>query len=418
MLIKWAQEIAQSTSEVIGFDVIITDIDGIIIGASVKERIGKLHEQSLQVLRENRGSAVDEEEARKFKGTLPGITYPIQSMTGRVVGSMAITGKPSQVKPFALIVKKQIEILIREREMQEYAATKEGNLQTIFQEISHFQQGVTDSGMLLERAREFGFDPASWYLPVTMDLYQFARYARQIRKKYLEGTADSPELTIQRTKSHILLLLRRIFHEAGDFAVMTGNNKYAVLHNVGRDPQDREKEILGEVRERCRHLMEELSSIQLNAAIGIGSISRNLEDLSFAIEESWKAINLGKKFNQGPGVYSIRDFRLEELLVSIRPSLRNRFIQANLSPFRKHQDREDLKDTLLAWCESDFSLINAARRLHIHRNTLTYRLEKLEKICGRDLKDYRQTLELYIAFKLDQFIGPSRKEDEPESGFF
>lgn len=418
MLQKWAQEIAQSTSEVIGFDVIITDIDGVIIGASDRERIGELHEQSLQVIRDHRGSSVDEDEAREFRGTLPGITYPIQSMTGKVVGSMAITGKPDQVKPFALIVKKQIEILLREREMQEYASTREESLQNIFHDISHFTRGVTDQAMLQERAREFGFDPSSFYIPITMDLYQFARYARQVRKKYMEGPADSPEFTIQRTKSHILLLLRRTFNGAGDFTVMTGNNKYAVLHSIGKHPEEKEREISGEVDRKCWKIKEELSEMKLNAAIGIGSISRNLEELCFSIEEAWRALNLGKKFNQGPGVFNIQDFRLEELLVSIRPSLRNRFIHSTLAPFRKQHDWEDLKDTLLAWCECDFSLIRAAERLHIHRNTLTYRLDKLEKICGKDLKDYRQTLEMYLAFRLDQFVGPARKEDSLETEMF
>jgi len=412
MLTKWAAEIADSTSEVIGYDVIITDTEGIIIGASRQIRLGSLHEQSLEVIKTNRGAAVDKTAAQKFKGTLPGVTYPIQSMTGKVVGSMAITGDPIHVKPFALIVKKQIEILLRERELQEYATNREETLQAVLHDISHFIPGISDRRMLISRAKEFGFDPSSHYISIAVDLYQFARYARLTRKRCLEEKTETPELIIQKTKNEIIKIIRMAFTDHADLSVMTGNSKYLIFHSVGGNISGREHSIYKYTNYSCRQILENLEKMKLNAAIGIGSIARNLEELSCSYQESWRALQLGKKYNQGPGIYNIQNYRVEELLASLQPALRNRFIQRNVASFRQQNDWEEVRQTFLTWCENNFSLVGAARELHIHRNTLNYRLEKIKRIGNIDLKDYRETLKLYLALRLEKFISPGLHEDE------
>ena len=64
MLKKYAQEIADSTADVIGYPVFITDMDGIIIGCSDPNRgLGTLHEASLRAINMKCGYLEDEEEA-------------------------------------------------------------------------------------------------------------------------------------------------------------------------------------------------------------------------------------------------------------------------------------------------------------------------------------------------------------------
>ena len=409
MLLKYAQEIARSIAEIIGYNVIITDTEGVVIGASDTKRAGSLHEQSLDVIKTNRGASVNERDAQKYRGTLPGVTYPIHSMTGNVVGSVAITGNPADVNPFALIVKKQIEILLRERELQEYAAGKEETLKNLIHDISSYIPGVTDKRMLLARAKEFGFDPSARYIPVAIDLYQFARYARKIRDTYREDNTHGPEVLIQRTKAAILNIIRSAFPDKSDLSTMTGNNKYVVLHSAADDISQNEE--TGTYR-ACRKILEGLSAMDLNAAIGIGSAALNLFELHNSCSEAWRALQLGKKFSQGPGIFNIHEYRVEELLSTLKPEQRNRFIHRHVAPFKRYRDWPDLQQTYTCWCEHNFSLVNSAKALHIHRNTLYYRLEKIQKTGFINLKDYRETMKYYLAFKLEKFIGPGVQEEE------
>ena len=57
---------------------------------------------------------------------------------------------------------------------------------------------------------------------------------------------------------------------------------------------------------------------------------------------------------------------------------------------------------MFAWCETGFNLVHAAAALHIHRNTLVYRLNKIAKLTGRPVRDHPATLALYLACLADQ----------------
>jgi carbohydrate diacid regulator len=66
-------------------------------------------------------------------------------------------------------------------------------------------------------------------------------------------------------------------------------------------------------------------------------------------------------------------------------------------PLVTQPDWPDLRATLIAWSESGFNLVRTAQALHIHRNTLIYRLEKVERLTGRPWRDHRSSLTLYLA---------------------
>ncbi|MFF7655802.1 PucR family transcriptional regulator [Streptomyces sp. NPDC007983] len=68
---------------------------------------------------------------------------------------------------------------------------------------------------------------------------------------------------------------------------------------------------------------------------------------------------------------------------------------------RTQPDWPVLRETVVAWCENGFNLVRASAALHIHRNTLVYRMNKIEHISGRSLRD-RGALSLYLACLADQ----------------
>ena len=74
---KLAQKIAVSIKEVIGYDVIITNKESIIIGASDISRIGTLHERSIKVINSRKPSS-EIPSGKNYIGTKPGITFPIE----------------------------------------------------------------------------------------------------------------------------------------------------------------------------------------------------------------------------------------------------------------------------------------------------------------------------------------------------
>ena len=57
-------------------------------------------------------------------------------------------------------------------------------------------------------------------------------------------------------------------------------------------------------------------------------------------------------------------------------------------------------DLILNWCESMFNFAETARRLGVHKNTLTYRFEKLRDDYGIDLHDFGSTIAIYLCIRI------------------
>jgi len=55
----------------------------------------------------------------------------------------------------------------------------------------------------------------------------------------------------------------------------------------------------------------------------------------------------------------------------------------------------------MAWCESGYNLVEASKALYIHRNTLIYRLSKIEELTNKSPRDYEHAFALYLACLLD-----------------
>jgi carbohydrate diacid regulator len=80
-------------------------------------------------------------------------------------------------------------------------------------------------------------------------------------------------------------------------------------------------------------------------------------------------------------------------------------VEQELGVLRSAADWPQLRATVVNWCESGFNQVAAAKALNIHRNTLLYRLDKIERLVGRSWRDHRAMLSLYIACLADQ-LGP------------
>ena len=399
LLRKSASEIAAAVSALIGFEVIITDASGDVAGASS----ARWQDMTLTGAKDAAASARTVEIERGAPGAFYGVISPIQSMNGRVGGAAAIFGEPSHVRDFGGIVGRQVELLLRERELYAFAGNRESTLENLVQDIGSFVPGVSNEAMLASRAAEFGFDRSRDYSVVAVDLYQFGRFAMQARDFAREG--ETPQARILTVRKAVLAGIRKVFGEDGDISATLGNNRFVILHAGGEDGPQPEK-----TRELAGRALEAIDAFGLKAAVGIGSPARGIPALAVSYQEAWKALFLGKKFCARPGVYDIAAYRLEDIVTTIDPPARARYVRAVTGSFRSSPDWEQMRDTIRGWCESSFSLVEAASRLHIHRNTLIYRIDKFARETGLDLKDFRTCLNLYLALVMDQYTGPAVKE--------
>lgn len=379
MLRPIAQELAENISRVIGYDVVITDTDGITIGCSDLNRgIGTLNEACAIVGRTGQSRWETEEDARRLKGVKHGVTYPILDTEQHVIGTIAITGDPEKVKPFAQLVKSQAELYLKERMITRELLEREHNLQALVADIALFRLGINDPQVIETKAALMGYDKTLAYLMIEIDT-----------SSQSSEDSDYPE------RDRTLMDIRQIFNAPGDVSGSVGPHRYVVFRSAMHSREFNRDKFYIAVREQCLQLTDQLKHRGFSAAVGIGSIQDGIPGLVSSYREAQVALNVGSKLLPRDKVHIITDFRIEELLLCSEPRLLDSMVERELAPLFMRTDGEELQETIVAWCESGFSVVRAAELLHVHRTTVDYRLEKLESILGVKPRDFREMSRFY-----------------------
>ncbi|MCY6355066.1 helix-turn-helix domain-containing protein [Clostridium sp. ZS2-4] len=143
------------------------------------------------------------------------------------------------------------------------------------------------------------------------------------------------------------------------------------------------------------------SELYYEPKIGVGTTVSTLKDLSVSYKKAVESIKLGKLFLSDKNIYCFRDFGLPRLIDNMDiNSLEELCEDMNYKNVYKVLSDSELVLTSEKFFESNLNISLTAKKLFIHRNTLIYRLTKIFKISGYDLR----VLEDSINFKVAMFI--------------
>jgi len=136
---------------------------------------------------------------------------------------------------------------------------------------------------------------------------------------------------------------------------------------------------------------------------GIGRIAKNLQGIPQSFREAQQALEIGRRlFGEGK-LHSFVHLGVYRLLFHLdgQDELDD-FYQEMLGPLLTHDARNDgtLVETLEGFFRCNGNLSETARVMHLHRNSLLYRLDRIAAILGRSLEDSELRLSLQIALKI------------------
>jgi carbohydrate diacid regulator len=97
-----------------------------------------------------------------------------------------------------------------------------------------------------------------------------------------------------------------------------------------------------------------------------------------------------------PAVYCFNEMLLEHLLLSVSPHYSLKYLEKKLADCQKESDTADLVETFSTYCECFFSKQKAAEKLHLHRNTLAYRLAKTEEKFNLSMDNFEEVIAFYL----------------------
>lgn len=125
---------------------------------------------------------------------------------------------------------------------------------------------------------------------------------------------------------------------------------------------------------------------------GIGREVSQLADLRNSYLEAWNALCLGRRYHPETIVHQYSQQALERIIDSIPAEKRILFRKELLSKNGDNGLTDELMETVREFFRNDLNLAATSKQLFIHRNTLNYRLDKIRKEYGLDLRKFQDAV--------------------------
>jgi len=226
-----------------------------------------------------------------------------------------------------------------------------------------------------------------------------------VRAKELHFITDVPRgvfLARQTAPSELSLIdaVQAIFPDRqADFVLSVGESDVAVIKQL---PDGAEGKRLDKVAQQIMDGVPE--EARTNLVVGIGTVVTNIRDLARSYKEAQLAIEVGKVFDTGRPIINYDNLGIGRLIYQLPTTLCEMFLQ---EVFKKNPidalDQETLF-TINKFFENNLNVSETARKLFVHRNTLVYRLEKIKKLTGLDLREFDDAITFKVALMVKKYL--------------
>ncbi|MBQ9346275.1 MAG: helix-turn-helix domain-containing protein [Oscillibacter sp.] len=146
------------------------------------------------------------------------------------------------------------------------------------------------------------------------------------------------------------------------------------------------------------------SNGESTVVVGVGTIATHLRDLARSYKEAQIAIEVGKVFDTEKYVINYENLGIGRLIYQLPTTLCEMFLQ---EVFKKNPIDALEKETLFTihkFFENNLNVSETARKLFVHRNTLVYRLEKIKKLTGLDLREFDDAITFKVALMVKKYL--------------
>ena len=142
----------------------------------------------------------------------------------------------------------------------------------------------------------------------------------------------------------------------------------------------------------------------VKATVAYGTIISELKEVSRSYKEAKMALDVGKIFYSNKSVIAYNNLGIGRLIYQLPIPLCKMFIKENFNGKSPDDFDEETLTTINKFFENNLNVSETSRQLYIHRNTLVYRLDKLQKSTGLDLRVFEDAITFKIALMVVKYM--------------
>ncbi len=226
-----------------------------------------------------------------------------------------------------------------------------------------------------------------------------------IRAKELHFTTDAPRAVfLVRQVGHgdvaTVDVLSGLFPDRmQDFVLSINETDIAVVKQITASTTDED------LYRIARNIEDTLKNeLFIKTVIGIGTVAEHMRSLADSYKEAQTAIDVCKVFDTEKSIMSYESLGIGRLIYQLPTTLCEIFLS---EVFKKNSidslDQETLF-TINKFFENNLNVSETSRKLFVHRNTLVYRLEKIKKLTGLDLRQFDHAIVFKVALMVRKYL--------------
>ena len=226
-----------------------------------------------------------------------------------------------------------------------------------------------------------------------------------VRAKELHFATDEPRCVLlvrqlEATDVAAVELIQRLFPDRQkDFVLNINETDIVVVKALASFNSGEEIHKIACEIEQLLH-----DELGIRTVIGISTNARHLRELSDRYKEAQAAIDVGRVFESEKTIINYETLGLGRIIYQLPTTLCEMFLNEVFKKSPIDTLEEDTLDTINRFFENNLNVSETSRKLYVHRNTLVYRLEKIKKITGLDLREFDHAIVFKVAMMVKMYL--------------
>lgn len=191
-------------------------------------------------------------------------------------------------------------------------------------------------------------------------------------------------VSVDGSRYEALNIIKQLYNEQDVITMIYGDN-IIVMGNFD------------EVLEHAESIRESIvSDLYCRCYVSYSNVIYSADSIKKVYDDAKECMALGKKFEIKGEIYDYERMLFEKIVYNISPKIKKELMDNFKDKFSLFDS--EMINTIEEFVNSGLNISDASRKLYIHRNTLIYRLDKIQKDTGYDIRDFKQATVFIIAF--------------------
>lgn len=223
------------------------------------------------------------------------------------------------------------------------------------------------------------------------------------------NTDDKRILFLLETKTMddtVTEILKSLFPpQTKTYLIPVSANATAILRTI------RMAETPDDIRNAARTIVDTLNTEALaHVQLAYSSVISTLADLPGAFQEASLALKVGKIFYSEQTIFPYNELGIGRLIYRLPFSLCESFLKEIFGDEIPDSFDEETTATINRFFQNNLNIAETSRQLHMHRNTLIYRLEQIQKRTGLDLRLFEDAMTFKVATMVINYLHAERNQ--------